>query len=241
MIKRTRAEISQCIIHKVANKFNSGHNAFSNEIIRFDEESYDILKNFLLKPFTSLTQSYRFLSPSTVSLTEVNNFTTWIFNDDSSFVENSKKIVNHLFEQSNSAQIKTGDVLVVHFEGIQYKEILTDAVGVFKIENKEEFLQTYLEDENFDVAVTKGISTKRIDKGCLILNTSDGEGTVVLSVDNNNYDAQYWIKNFLNVKFADNNDLHTQNYLQMCKEFSEEVLLRQGGKQEQCNVLSKHS
>ena len=53
--------------------------------------------------------------------------------------------------------------------------------------------------ESFDVVVQKGISTRKIDKGCLILNTSDTEGTVVFSVDNNNYDAQYWIKNFLGV------------------------------------------
>jgi hypothetical protein len=41
----------QVIIHKVANKFNSGKNAFSDQTIRFDQESYDLLKNFLLKPF----------------------------------------------------------------------------------------------------------------------------------------------------------------------------------------------
>ena len=41
-----------------------------------------------------------------------------------------------------------------------------------KIENKVDFFQTYLDDnKNFDVVVQKGISTKRIDKGCLILNT----------------------------------------------------------------------
>ena len=41
MIKRTRAEISKCIIHKVANKYNSGSNALSESLVKFDEESYD--------------------------------------------------------------------------------------------------------------------------------------------------------------------------------------------------------
>ena len=48
MIKRTRTEISKCIIHKVANKYNSGQNAFSNELVRFDENSYELLLPFLL-------------------------------------------------------------------------------------------------------------------------------------------------------------------------------------------------
>ena len=239
MIKKTRAEITKCILHKVANKHNSGNNVFSEDLIRFDQESYDLMLSFLLKPFMSLTQSYRFTHHANVKLNELNNYTSEVFTDKSLFINHSKNIVNHLYEQSNSAQIKTGDVIVVFIEGIEYKDVLTEAIGVFKIENKVNFFQSYLDDnQSFDVVVQQGISTKKIDKGCLILNTSDTEGTVVLSVDNNNYDAQYWIKNFLSVKFADDYNSHTQNYLELCKEFSEEVIKPEFGKQEQGNFLA---
>ena len=239
MIKKTRAEITKCILHKVANKFNSGHNVFSEDLIRFDQESYDLMKSFLLKPFGSLTQSYRFTHHADVRLNELNNYATEVFSDETTFIEYSKNFVNHLYEQSNSAQIKTGDVIVVFIEGLEYKDVLTEAIGIFKIENKVDFFQTYLDDnESWDVVVQKGISTKKIDKGCLILNTSDTEGTVVFSVDNNNYDAQYWIKNFLGVKLADDYNSHTQNYLELCKEFSEEVIKPELGMHEQGNFLA---
>ncbi|TYQ00378.1 nucleoid associated protein NdpA [Tenacibaculum adriaticum] len=238
MIKRTRAEISKCIIHKVANKYNSGSNSLSESLVRFDEESYELLLPFLLKPFSAVTQSFRFSHHADVRLNELNKYTSDIFEDENTFIEHSKNIANHLYEQSNSAQIKTGDLLIVLFEGIEYKDVLTEAVGIFKIENKVDFFQTYLDDDSFDVVVQKGISTKKLDKGCLILNSSDTEGTVVLSVDNNNYDAQYWIKNFLSVKYADDRNLHTQNYLEMCKEFSEEVIKPEYGKQEQSTFLA---
>lgn len=238
MIKRTRAEISKCIIHKVANKYNSGYNSFSENAVRFDEESYELLLPFLLKPFQSVTQSYRFTHSADIRLNELNNFTDSIFNNEAEFIEKSKNIVNHLYEQSNSAQIKTGDVLVVYFENIEYKDLLTEAVGVFKIESKVNFFQTYKDENDFDVIVQKGISTKKLDKGCLVLNTQDGEGRVVLSVDNNNYDAQYWIKNFLNVQYSDDRNLHTHNYLTLCKEFSDEVIKPEFGKQEQSKFLA---
>ncbi len=238
MIKKTRAEITKCILHKVANKYNSGHNVFSNELIRFDQDTYDLLLPFLLKPFVSTTQSYRFSHHADVRLNEMNNYSSEVFKDENTFIEQSKNMVNHLYEQSNSAQIKKGDVLVVFIEGIEYNEVLTEAIGVFKIENKVDFFQTYLEDENFDIAVQQGISSKKLDKGCLILNTTDTEGTVVLSVDNNNYDAQYWIKNFLSVKFADDRNQHTQNYLELCKDFSEEIIKPEFGKQEQGTFLA---
>lgn len=239
MIKRSRVAISKFIIHKVGNKFNSATNIFSEDVVTFDEESYELMKPFLLKPFGNVAESFRFNHHSNIELNEINNYSAQVFADPTTFVSVSKHIVNHLFEQSNSAQIKTGDVIIALFEDIEYKEVVTQALGIFKIENKVEFFQTFMEKEILDVVVQKGISTKKLDKGCLIINSSDGEGKVVLSVDTNNYDAQYWIKNFLSVKYADDNNQHTQNYIEMCKDFSEEVIKEDFGVHEKSKFLAK--
>ena len=239
MISRKNAIISKFIIHKVGNKFNSTKNAFSEEPVHFDEASYDLMLPFLLRPFGSVVQSYRFSHHADIKLNEINSYADELFKDDTDFVEVSKHIVNHLYEQSNSAQIKTGDVLVALFEGIKCNDIETNALGIFKIETKTEFFQTYLENESYDVIVQKGINAKKLDKGCLILNQSDGEGRIVLSADNNNYDAQYWTQHFLNVKYADDSNQHTQNYLELCKEFSEDVLKDNYGEQERSAFLAK--
>lgn len=239
MIKRTRAAISKFIIHKVGNKFNSATNVFSEDVITFDEESYELMKPFLLKSFGNVAESFRFNHHANIELNELNNYTSEIFTDNSTFVDISKHIVNHLYEQSNSAQIKTGDVIIALFEDIEYKDVVTQAIGIFKIENKINFFQTFMEKDSLDVFVQQGISTKRLDKGCLIINSSDAEGRVVLSVDNNNYDAQYWVKNFLNVKYADDNNQHTQNYIEMCKDFSDEIIKEDFGIQEKSKFLAK--
>jgi hypothetical protein len=122
---------------------------------------------------------------------------------------------------------------------VEYKEVITQALGIFKIENKLDFFQTHMENNSLDVYVQKGISTKKLDKGCLIINTTDSEGKVVLSVDTNNYDSLYWIQNFLNVKYADDNNQHTKNYLEMCKEFSEDVIKEELGIQEKNTFLAR--
>ena len=117
MIKRANASISKCIIHKVGNKFNNTKNAFSEKEVHFDEASYDLMLPFLLRPFNSVLQSYRFNHHADISLNEIHTYSKQIFSNEDDFIETSKHIVTHLFEQSNSAQIKTGDVLVVLFEG----------------------------------------------------------------------------------------------------------------------------
>ena len=62
MIKKTRAEITKCILHKVANKFNSGQNVFSDELIRFDQESYDLMKKFFTKTIWRFNAKLSFFS-----------------------------------------------------------------------------------------------------------------------------------------------------------------------------------
>ena len=239
MISRKNASISKFIIHKVGNKFNDTKNAFSERVVDFDEPSYDLMLPFLLRPFASAVQSYRFSHHANIALNEINSYSSQIFSDDNAFIETSKHIVTHLYEQSTSAQIKTGDVLVVMFEGIEFGDMTTNALGIFKIENKVNFFQTYLENNSYDVLVQKGISSKKVDKGCLILNQSDTEGPIILSVDNNSYDAQYWIKQFLNIKYADDANNHTQQYIELCKDFSTEVLQTSYGVQERNNFLVK--
>ena len=231
--------ISKCILHKVGNKFNDTKNSFSERPIDFDEASYDLILPYLLRPFGSVAESYRFNHHANIDLNEINSYATQLLNDDTGFVNVSQHIVMHLFEQSNSAQIKTGDVIICMFHDIQYEDYLTDAIGIFKIENKSHFFQTHLEKNSYDLYIQKGIQTKKVDKGCLILNAADGEGKIVLSIDNNNYDAQYWIKKFLNIKYPDDANQHTKNYIQMCREFSKEVMQPQFGMQEQSSFLAK--
>jgi len=238
MIKRGRAQISKFIIHKVGNKFNSSTNAFSDKVLEFDQETYELMLPFLLKPFTNVAESFRFSHHADIALNEINSYTKQMFEDGDSFVEVSQNIVTHLFEQSNSAQIKRGDVLVAFFEDVEYRDVMTTAIGVFKIESKSSFFQTYMDDSNFDIMLQQGISTKRIDKGCLIINSTDDEGRTVLSVDNNNYDAQYWLKNFLNVKYADDSNQHTNNYIEMCKDFSDQVIHEEFGLHEKNKFLA---
>ncbi len=239
MIKRNKAIISKFIIHKVGNKFNEATNVFSENVVTFDEDSYRLMQPFLLKPFANTTESYRFNHHSDINMNEINNYAKQIFQDVATFVEVSKNIVTHLYEQSNSAQIKTGDVMIALFEGIDYRDVATEALGVFKIENKIDFFQTYLEENSFDVFVQKGISTKKLDKGCLILNSTDDDGNTVLSIDNNNYDAQYWIQNFLNIKYANDNNRHTQVYLELCKDFSDQIVKEEFGNQQQGQFLAR--
>jgi hypothetical protein len=60
----------------------------------------------------------------------------------------------------------------------------------------------------------------------------------VIRVDNNNYNTQYWIKSFLNIVYPDDSNQHTKNCIELCREFSKEVLQPNFGGQAQSNFLA---
>ena len=85
MIKRTKASIPKLIIHKIGNKFNDTRNVFSEAPVVFDEDSYNLMLPYLLKPFGNLTESFRFNHHADINLNEINSYSQRLFKGRISF------------------------------------------------------------------------------------------------------------------------------------------------------------
>ena len=239
MIQTEETFIAQTILHKIGNKHTEIENFVSDTILNTeDEELYKLLFSMSLKPFGKINEFYNFTHASHLSMNEMYTYCSEIFDDPNSFVSNSKHIANHLYEQSNHPQIKTGDLIVSYFSDIFIKGELVDAIGILKIEKRTPFFQTFREGKEIGLGIDKGINPGKMDKGCLILNTEKDKGFTVLSIDNNNYDATYWKEHFLTIQLADDDNAQTKNFLDLCKGFSNTVLQEQLGKKEQAEFLS---
>lgn len=239
MIQTEETFITQTILHKIGNKHTGTDNLYSDTILNTeDEELYKLLFSMSLKPFGKINEFYNFEHSTHLSMNEMYTYCSEVFEDPNLFVENSKHIAKHLFEQSSYPQIKTGDLIVSYFSDIFFKGELVDAIGILKIEKRASFFQTYKEGNEILLGIDKGINPGKMDKGCLVLNTEKDKGFTVLSIDNNNYDAAYWKEHFLSVTYADDDNAQTKHFLDMCKSFSNSVVNEQLGKQEQAAFLS---
>ena len=97
---------------------------------------------------------------------------------------------------------------------------MTDAVGLFKSENKDSFLKVQRNGDRFEILQELGVNINKLDKGCLIFNTNKEDGYVVSVVDNSNRgEAKYWVEDFLQVKRKNDSYTQTQNAMTMCKNF----------------------
>jgi len=239
MIDFTDAQIEQMVVHRVGNKHREESNVVSTELIHIDNELKELLLTYFGKSFVKHTETYHFVHDIELSYNEINGVSAKIFADTDSFLINSVHILNHLFEQSNHPHIKSGDVFICEFSNVTYNDDYVQAIGVFKSESKDAFIK--LKEENGNIIVDKeaGISIKKLDKGCVIINSEKDDGYRVLSVDNNRYDTEYWKINFLNIDLIHDDNFNTQSYMDLCKTFASEVVAENVGKKGQVDFLNE--
>lgn len=227
MLSFEEAKLDKLIIHKVGNKLLEDGVTLSNELIDLSGKDglSKILMTYFLNPFKE-PAFYNFHHVSSLDLNEIYSIVNALFQSIRGFTKKSKDIANILYEYSNHPKIKSGELYIAYFEDCVINNEATDAIGIFKSENKETFLKVYEEDKSYQVDHEDGINIKKLDKGCLILNVDADEGFRVCVLDNQNVnnEAQYWKDEFLKLKPVADNYFQTKNYLSLAKNFVTERL-----------------
>ncbi len=240
MINLFNLNIDNLSIHRVGNK-SKGETAFLSENpYRLSDEISPLLKEFFFKPFREKEENYfQFAHEVDLEYNEMYNLINELFTNPSNAHELSKKITLHLFEQSNHPHIKNGEVYVAYLTNVSIDNNVVDAIGIFKSELKHDFLQFEEKGTNLDLILQQGISLNKLDKGCIIFNYKKEEGYKILSVDNNRYDAKYWLDNFLNVDAFQDENFMTKKYLKFVQDFAKDVVLPAEDKKEEVMFMNR--
>jgi hypothetical protein len=157
---------------------------------------------------------------------QVYNASNAYFSATEKFIETSKQIAYFLFEQSQHPKIKDGELYVVGFEGAEHDGKLCKALGIFKTETKDKFLKINFKENQGDLWLEEGIALNKIDKACIVLNLENETGCIVKAYDQIGKEKEvgFWFQDFLQIKPYKNNVFATKTYINLCKEFSEEVM-----------------
>jgi len=225
MFNFTEAEISHLIVHSVGNRNENGKLILSrHEINPIDEYLSAVLQAYFFKPFK--TEEYFCFDTENAENQEVAKAIKALFETPSEFVSHTSTIARHLYEVSSHPKIKSGEMYVVYFNNCVVDDEICDAVGIFKSENKDTFLRVTPSNDVVGIDCEKGININKLDKGCLIFNTEAEDGYKIAVVDKTNKgsEAVYWLTNFLNAVPKENDYYDTRQFLDLCKNFSDQVL-----------------
>ena len=225
MINLFNTHIDSLSIHRVGNKSRNEALFLSQKPFALNDEIVPPLKEYFFKPFREKEENYyQFAHDVDLEYNELYQMATDIFTNPSSVHEISKKITNHLFEQSNHPHIKNGEVYVAYLTNLSIDNNVVDAIGIFKSELKTGFLQFEEKNSNLEMMLLEGINLSKLDKGCLIFNYKKEEGYKILTVDSNRYDARYWLEHFLSVDILQDENFMTKKYLKFCQNFAKDVV-----------------
>ncbi|AWM12706.1 nucleoid-associated protein [Flavobacterium sp. NRK F10] len=240
MINLFNTHIENLSIHRVGNKSRNEAIFLSDVPYALNDEIMPLLKEFFFKPFREKEENYyQFAHEVDLEYNEMYNLVTEAFNNPSEVHTISKKIANHLFEQSNHPHIKSGEVYVTYLTHVSIDNNVVDAIGVFKSEIKTDFLQFEENESSLNMILQQGVNLNKLDKGCIIFNYQKEEGYKILTVDSNRYDARYWLEHFLSVDVFQDENFMTKKYLQFCKDFAKDVVLPAEDKQQEVLFMNR--
>jgi hypothetical protein len=214
-------QLDQVIVHKVGNPTRGEQLRLSaNPLTLNDETVRALLTRYFLAPFNEHEQ-YRFSHISDLQLNEVYHYVNTLFTEPKKFSAVSDQLAQFLYSKSTHARVKEGELYLVRFSNVPFGNSYTDAIGIFKSETKETFLKVFPHGESWEVIAEDGIDINKLDKGCLIFQEDADNGYVVCVVDatNKQQDAQYWIRDFLQVTPRTDSYHYTDAAMGMCKLF----------------------
>lgn len=233
---------SKIIVHRVGNKINNENLFLSETELHLEEEIKELLTNYFLSAFKSEEQ-FQFYSDSYLMKNPVYSSVSEIFEDRDKFIFESKNIAKHLYEVAENPRVQSGELFIVYFEGEETDAGKIDSIGIFKTERKEPFLKIHPNEEDaYDLDKDFGIGLSKLDKGALIYNNGKETGYSLSVIDNNkNGDMYYWFEDFLKVKQKTDDYFHTQETMQVYKDYITKQLPQEFevSKADQADFLNK--
>ena len=218
MIYTEYAKILDIIIHQVGNKLSMDGVKLSNNCIDVTDDLNELLVKHFLTPFRE-RPSLQFKSP--LQNNSVYSLIKEMFANKADFIHLSQDLAKLLYENSVYSKIMNGEFYVVYFSNCVVDGKTSDAVGLFKTEQKTPYLRVTPVDDSYTIAEEQGFSLKHFEKACLIFNKDENSGYQIAVIDKANKapESQYWSDSFLQVKKRKTNSSQTESLFEMCKSF----------------------
>ena len=217
-------ELKKLSVHVVGNKCKYEHLSKSKLPLELNDEMREVMLNYFQKGFKG-DEYFHFYHSSDLKMNEVFTYVSAIFDNPENHHEQSINLAQFLYDNSIHPKIKSGELFIAYFEGVNYKGEIVDAVGLFKTENKDLFLKVKHDDHFFDLETAKGININKLDKGCLVYNVNREDGYVIAVTDKTNgTEAQYWTDEFLQVQQIEDEFYNTSKTMAVFKNYVEEVM-----------------
>lgn len=193
LLDLSAAKVKKVIVHHVGNKFRDEGVMLSDAESEHDATLDDLLLKFFLAPVVNSENEYLLNHESDINLNLIKHYSSLVFKDENEFVAASVAIAKHLYISSTHPNIGGGEFIEILYDGIRINDLEIQAIGLFKIEAKNSYLDIKNNHHAINIVEKKGISVDSIQKGAVVLSVDN----TVFIVDNLGKKTKYWLDSFI--------------------------------------------
>lgn len=208
------------IVHQIGNASQDEGYELSDHVVDIDEPLHQILLSYFTSAISG-EELYHLHNDIGLDQNEIYHLAKKIFEDPASLPKLSQTIAAHLYRHSKHPRIKSGELYIACLEGVIIEDEVTNAIGIFKSESKETFLNVNIRDKVASIQYNDGIPAQKPDKACLIINTDADKGYKVYIYDylNKSNEAGFWKDDFLGVQHSGDDYYMTSQMMELTKQF----------------------
>ena len=216
----SNAQLHSLITHYVGNKHTDNSFFYAENMVdTADETLSGLLLSYFTSPFRDIEEYFEFHHESDIALNTVHHFAAMIFEEPELLQQHSVAIAKHLFEISDSPNIKSGELHIAYMTNVNLDGQTIDAIGIYKTENRDVFFNLEKRLSGYHIDINEGVHTEKMDKGCIIYNTTGGLVLSAIDKTNKRNEAQYWKDKFLKIIARADEYHYTAEYLAATKDF----------------------
>jgi hypothetical protein len=226
-------EINGALAHKFISHYHAPECVMASVPVDIEASMAHEVAQILLPRIIASQGEFIFDHEVNIQLNPVRKLLLDYFRGVSNFHEMTVGVMKVL--AASEKNISEGEVYMTAFDQIIYDQKPCQAVGIFKIDGKQSFIESSLMDDQLALTLTKGLGIKDLNKGALIILD---QNEMILKVFQNHPDIKYWRHQFLMIRPLENEFYQTKNTLNLCKDFALKGL-DEMAKVDQVNLLNK--
>jgi hypothetical protein len=219
MINGKEAMVEEFVIHRIGTEGAPSILTDYSAVLQGPEEQ-EFLRKLFLRPFSSMAQTNEFA----VEEGGPDNLLQQLCQKaekGAELVGVSQAIAQRLIEVAEGYEVRTGDLFVARFHGVELGAAHYDGLGIYKYDDKEVFLESRAEENSLTMQLKRGLGGRKPDHALLVLFTPMAHTLFV--IDDNPRDG-FWQQGFIGLRAKRDHVNSTRNVLEMTKNFITEQL-----------------
>jgi hypothetical protein len=214
MINGKEALVEEFVLHHIgASEAQSVFNDYSAVLEGPEEQAF--LRKLFLKPFSTVLHTCEFARAKGAKKGVLHGLCSNV-EEGEGLIPVSVEIAKHMIQAASEHDVKGGDLYVVKFNAVELGSASYPAIGIYKFDDKEVFIESKVTSKNVAMKLKRGLGTIKPSKACLVLFTD--ENYTIFTIDGTG-STEFWHTDFIGLRAKQDHVNSTSNVLELTKSF----------------------